>query len=456
MAFASATRFRLPKAHPVRQVRQDTSPVHLVLLFALFAFYGPAFNFAGQLRYAEVLVLMLGLFHYDRFHTRVDKLEWRLSGLFVLTAVVQAFSNYINDASLESTIARVGTYLMLAALIPAIAVIVDRNPRKMIAVLLGYSFSYVLLYYEGAAINVNYNDIPWRLGLGGAASLALVTVLGFSPVLRKFAVLPLLLLTALHVYLESRSLAAVTVLVAAFSMAVTLWPQVYPSRFRYSSLIAVVAALGFFAAVGLQSFTWLAEAELLPESMIFKNQFQAGNKYGFIASARADTLTAIYAITKQPVLGYGSGAFDADVFAFYADLNAANYSNARTAQEVFKGIYEDEWTLGIPSHSHLFGAWADAGVFAALSWMFVLALVLKMSVRLWRWDHPYSMLFVFVVIMTIWDVIFSPGPIRMEIALRVMIIATAFRYFVDFDRARLGPPRGYVKQFDATQRRQVF
>jgi hypothetical protein len=405
----------------------------LASLFVLFTLYGPTFSFAGQWRYVEVVVLVLGLFSYDKFQPRVDGLEWKLCALFIVTAVVQAFSNYINDAPTEFTIARVGTYLILAALVPILAVMVNRDHRRLMAIMLGYCLSYVFALYAGSINNDNYSELPWRLGLGTAATLALVIVFAIYPFMRRWTVLLLLLLSFVHLYLESRSLAAATVLLAVFAVANTVWPRVFPAKFRYSSLLGVLGGIGVLAALGLQSFVWLADARLLPDSMIEKNQMQASNSYGFFAAARPDTITAMYAITKKPILGFGSGVFDPDVFAFYADVKSASYQDVHISRNVYRHTLKQDWSLGIPSHSHVFGAWADAGVFAAISWIYVLLLVLTVLVRVWRWDHPFALLFAFVGIMTVWDVLFSPGPVRLDMALRLIVVATAFRYFAAYD-----------------------
>jgi hypothetical protein len=451
MAYASNTHFRLPKSRSGIYPSGRNAIGARFFLFILFAGYGASFNFAGQLRYVELIVLIIGMFMYERYSVRVDKLEWKLSAFFILTAAVQALSNFLNDAPTESTIARVGTYLVLAALVPTLAVIINRDPKRLVIVILGYCLSYVLIFYEGASLNDAYNVIPWRLGLGTAATLSLVTAFYLFPRLRYLAPALLVLMAGLDVYLESRSLAVVTILIAIYALARSFGPQSNPNKFRFSSLCAVMAGLGLFAFLGLQAFTWMAEAKLLPDSMIEKNQMQAGNSYGFFAAARTDTFVAMYAITKRPIIGYGSGVFDADVFGFYAEVTAASYHDAHVSSSVFKNIYEEDWSLGIPSHSHLFGAWADGGVFAALSWMFVLGLVVKMLVRTWRWDHPFALLFAFVGIMTIWDVLFSPGPVRMDMAIRLVIVATAFRYFSWYDAKKpLENPSHFEKNSRST------
>jgi hypothetical protein len=423
MAFAASYASSIRRPHAV----QADQPLVFVLLFCLFALYGPAFNFAGQLRYAEAAVLLLGLFYYDKFAIRVDWLEWKLSLLFLSTAAVQWFSNYVNDAPSDSTIARVGTYVILAALIPCIAVLVNRRYKRLIAICLGYSASYIFAIFAGAVNNDTYSVYSWRLGLGSAASLALVTCFAFMPRFRKFSVPLLLALTIFHLLMESRSLAAITFAVTIYAAATQFWPRHQPTTFRNSSIPAAILATVITTFIGLQGFMLLANAELMPESLIAKNQLQAGNSFGLLAAARPDTFTALYAISKRPILGYGSGVLDPDVYAYYAEVNAASYHNTHQSEAVYKHILANDWALGIPSHSHLFGAWADAGIFAAISWMFVIALDLKMLVRVWRWEHPMAFLFALIGVMNLWDITFSPGPVRMDMAVRLIIMAMAFR-----------------------------
>ena len=441
MVFHSST-FSAASAHNPQRVRGvDVGVGMLLFLFVLFAAYGPAFGFAGQLRYVEAALLVIGLFYYNKFIERVDVLEWKLSGLFLLTAAAQLISNVVNHAPVASSIARVGTYVLLAALIPIVAVLVNRDWRRMLAVVFGYGASYVVVWYSGSAASDIIEQFSWRLGLGAAVTLIVVALFGLIPRARLGLALAMFGLSALHLYLSSRSLAAITVLVAILCLVSTFWGRARPAEFRTRSFAAVIVSLSLFAYLGPLAFGWMATAQLLPENLVTKNQLQAANSYGFLAAARPDTFTALYAISKRPLLGYGSGVFDAEVFSFYAEVNAASYRDAHLSRSVFKNIYSQDWLQGIPSHSHLFGAWADAGIFAALSWLFVLWIDLKMLARLWRWGHPLAPLFAFVGIATLWDILFSPGPVRLDIAIRLVIMATAFRYFAQHDATSRRLPR---------------
>lgn len=407
----------------------EVSVGFLLFLFVLFAGYGPAFGFAGQLRYVEAALLVIGLFYYDKFFDRVDPLEWQLSAFFLLTATAQIISNAVNFAPLASSIARVGTYVLLAALIPIVAVLVNRDWRRMLAVVFGYGASYVVQWFIGSSVSETFEQLPWRLGLGAAVTLIVMALYGLMPRARFGLTLVLFGIAALHLYLNSRSLAAITVVVAVFCLASTFWGRARPAEFKARSFVAIIVSLSLFAYIGPLAIGWMATAQLLPDNLVTKNQLQAANSYGFLAAARPDTFTALYAISKRPLLGYGSGVFDGEVFSFYAEVNAASYRDAHLSRSVFKNIYKQDWSQGIPSHSHVFGAWADAGILAALSWFFVMWLDLKMLARLWRWGHPLAPLFVFVGIANLWDILFSPGPIRLDMAIRLVIMAMAFRYF---------------------------
>jgi O-antigen ligase len=427
------TPLNLPYSSRAEIAGGGTSVFLLMTLFGLFALYGPSFNVAGQLRYVEAALLIIGIFSFNKFQSRVDRLEWKLCTFFIFTAAIQAVANFVNDAPGESTIARVGTYLVLAALIPILAVIINRDQRRLTAVILGYCLSYIFVVYEGSMNNENYVIVPWRLGLGFAATLAAVMLISRFAKLTKFAPAIFLGLTILHIYLESRSLAAVTAILSIFTIASYFWPRNVPAKFKLSSLIALLLGFVLLIALGLQSFNWLADLKLLPEGIIQKNEIQSSNSYGYLAAARPDTVTAIYAISQRPILGYGSGVFDPQVFSFYAEVNAASYQDLHISRNIYYHILKQDWTFGIPSHSHIFGAWADAGIFAALSWIYVLSLVIIVLVRVWRWNDAYALLYAFVSTMTIWDVVLSPGPTRLDIALRLIIIVMAFRSFSDFD-----------------------
>jgi len=62
----------------------------------------------------------------------------------------------------------------------------------------------------------------------------------------------------------------------------------------------------------------------------------------------------------------------------------------------------------IPTHSHLFGAWVEAGVLGAVFWLWTLALVASVLPRLHRLADGRVALVAFLGVSFLWDIVFSP------------------------------------------------
>jgi O-antigen ligase len=62
----------------------------------------------------------------------------------------------------------------------------------------------------------------------------------------------------------------------------------------------------------------------------------------------------------------------------------------------------------IPTHSHIFGAWVEAGLIGAVFWVFVLRLIFRSMRRALDLRAPTDVLILLTGAMMIWDVFFSP------------------------------------------------
>jgi hypothetical protein len=170
-------------------------------------------------------------------------------------------------------------------------------------------------------------------------------------------------------------------------------------------------------------------------------EIQFSNPHGILAAGRPDTVAALYGIWKQPCLGFGSTNVDPDVYAVYIDLASSSYIWSDSFDAQTDLAWKRSWTLGTPSHSHLFGAWVDAGVIAALCWAAMLLACAYVLQRTMFWRHPAQPLFVLVSLLCIWDILFSPGPTRMDIAIRLAVLIFAIELVQTFDRMQAGDPR---------------
>lgn len=407
-----------------------------IWLAVLFAFYGPALNLVGELRYVEIIVLVLLFFNAGTAFRYIGAWERRLVTLFGVAALAQIGSDIINDAQVSGTLKRAGTYLVLALLVVAIKWLGRGDPRRILFILSGFCASWVSALYIGQAGSANYASQPWRLGLGMAVTLAVCVVIAGIPPARRWGALALLVLAGVHLVMQSRSLAITTGLTGVLALIAQLRGHRPPLAFRPVVVVAAAAAAALAMFSVYEALRYAVEHNMLPTELQEKMETQARNPHGILAAGRPDTVAAMYAVTKQPLIGFGSTNVDPDVYAYYLDLAWSSYHEQANYEGLLQNAWTREWTLGTPSHSHLLGAWVDAGVLAALCWFAVLLLALEIIVRMSVWQHPMQPLFVLIALATMWDVLFSPGPQRLEMAIRLTVLLYGHSLLRGYDTSK--------------------
>jgi hypothetical protein len=68
-------------------------------------------------------------------------------------------------------------------------------------------------------------------------------------------------------------------------------------------------------------------------------------------------------------------------------------------------VFDDDL---IPSHSHLFGAWVEAGIFGGVFWFWLLLLSVRALYAAVNIRTGASLIIAFCMFLLIWDVLFSP------------------------------------------------
>jgi len=407
-------------------------------LFALFALYGPSINIVGELRYVEMVLVGLLLLSLRRAINSVGLLETRVILAFLLAAAAQFSSDLVNDAVLAGTWKRAGTYILLAIVVLAVQWLARNDPRRIRLILAGYCLSYVFILFVGTSTSAGYAVAPWRLGLGQAVTLFLCVMIARFPRFERLGGLGLLVVAAIHVGFGARTLAAATAVTGALVLFTQVNPVRLPPPFR-AKRVFVIVTLGLLGiGVGAYGAKVATDNKLFPEQLQIRMERQFSNPYGLLPAARPDTVAAIYAVTKRPWLGFGSTGFDHEVYRLYVKLSSSSYIEPSIIEGVRIQMFGWDWNHGIPSHSHLFGAWVDAGLAAAVCWLIVLGLAFYVLARSMFWRNAQSALFVFVAIMTIWDTLFSPGPHRMDVAMKLMVLSYAVHQFRGFDSLRRG------------------
>jgi O-antigen ligase len=156
---------------------------------------------------------------------------------------------------------------------------------------------------------------------------------------------------------------------------------------------------------------------MLGEDARSKFEMQSSGQFGIILGGRMDVLGAFFAIYDSPVLGHGSWAKDPKY------LIAQQQALALMDYKVEGIVSPEELEEGlIPSHSHILGAWVDAGILGALFWGWVLFMTVKSLARV----HPSTVALLplasFAAFQLLWDLLFSGYGAEMRIITPYFIV----------------------------------
>lgn len=176
-------------------------------------------------------------------------------------------------------------------------------------------------------------------------------------------------------------------------------------RIALWKLLVLCAAV---AATGYGVVSWYghsASKGLFGERARTKYASQVRNKFGLLAGGRPEFVGGMLAISNSPIIGYGSWPLDHDkVFAQACDIMEVKLSPT---------YYKQGYPL-IPSHSHILGAWVEAGILGVFFWLYILWIAGR---AVYLPIHDEKRLRFWIVSSTLpllWAIFFSPISARLE------------------------------------------
>ena len=280
--------------------------------------------------------------------------------------------------------------------------LLDRHAVRFTLYLSGLSVGQLVGFFVKP--NAGTDLDPWKWGLGWPATFAAIAIAHFAYQRGRhiLSTLVLGLIASVHLYMGFRALALVCfvtgclVLYCSYGRSKTGQRAGHP--FRVLFLLAL-AGLGF-----AQLYEYLASSGALGVSALAKYEDQSAGEYGVLLGGRSETFASLQAIEDSPLIGHGTGAKDEK----YADLLFASqyehgYRNIRPQ--------EDD---SIPSHSHLLGAWVEAGVLGVPFWAWSLVLIFRCLMSAIASPQPQFVLVVFSCTLLLWTIAFSPYTTEMR------------------------------------------
>jgi hypothetical protein len=167
-------------------------------------------------------------------------------------------------------------------------------------------------------------------------------------------------------------------------------------------LAAAVAAAGYGV---VQWYGHSARLGQFGERARTKYEDQVRNKFGLLAGGRPEFVGGLIAISESPVIGYGSWPLDRTrIFARACEIMEVKLNPL---------YYKLGYPL-VPTHSHILGAWVEAGLVGSFFWFYVLWIVGRAVYLPIRDEKRLQFWVVSSNLALIWAIFFSPISARLE------------------------------------------
>lgn len=368
-----------------------------VFLVALPSTY--TLNLVGELFLTELLLPILALLVIVLGKSKIfsEKLFWYFFFAGISMMIGYMISDLVAGTSSEKYLRAWGRNFLLFIDFISLAIIVGSDRRLIWWFVLGFSSGVIgLLVIEQVPISY------WKLGYGAPTILLTIIIGCFIP--KRILMVSILAIGVISVFLDSRSLGAFCMLVAA----VIFIRLNKPSTLKLKPMVVLRILITGVLALSL----------LL--TILNVTQEDHGDRRNWSNIGRfAAIRISIEAIIESPIIGYGSWGEGTEKFAdqlydeIAADLINSGQSNYQKS------------TLFL-SHSQILQAWMEGGVFAAIFFiLFGYQLFKGLRITVFNRQLDYATpLYFYLLLQSFWHLIMSPysGPHRITIALSIAVL----------------------------------
>ncbi len=373
-------------------------------------------NLVGMLTWSEVITLGYFLIRWR------DVVNWALQDNILRTILrawliyllFQVCSDMVNGTLPSDFLRGWARLVFFAVNITVIAFLSGLQLDRMAAFFAGYAASLMLASFQER----NEFLTEWKFGYGPAITMLVALFIGLlrSERVNKICGIVLVVLGLVHLQANARSLGGITLLIGILSILATYFKENLRNSgfFSIKFLLPIVVAL-----IGIyQVYTIGASSGWLGEKSRHKYEKQTAGGRNILSGGRMEYTIAIPAILDAPVLGYGSWARHPEYVKKYIYINGID-----------PNTYDAEYLMElgtIPTHSHILGSWAEAGVAGGIFWILVLWLALRTFYRMLEHDRlPFRAFLLFMLVFFIWDILFSPFGLERRVTDPAMIMVIA-------------------------------
>jgi len=398
-------------------------------LFLLGAFLTINIKLGGDLSASDILILALSPWACLKL-----KRIWKkpIKQILILGAfywVGLALSDYLNSSTFEDWSrghAKVGIMLFSIGVITVVSQLkIDR--------LIYFFWSSSLSAFISQLLGQGEVSHLWKFGWGPVTTSFLALFCGRIFLMRKFQSLPFSALGIFHFLMNARSLAGFTLLTGLILGSASKRKNNVEIKKKKSSVRAY-AAIIVFGGIVYFLYDYGASNGWFGDESRLKYEMQTVGGKSVLVGGRGEFLTSLTAIKDSPLIGYGSWPKSEKYVLLYLEYSNIELSSAKADFFLQRKL--------IPSHSHIFGGWMEAGIAGGLFWLYTLYLFLTTVARLvtGKMLH-YGAFIIFMLVSSSWDIVFSPFGSTRRITHAVSLVVCAslfsFRGSLKNERARL-------------------
>lgn len=373
-------------------------------------------DLVGVLTFSELLTLGYVLLNWRKVWDVLlaDRLLKTVMTAWAAYLAMQMLSDMVNRTQPVDYYRGWARLAFFAVNTAALASVARGRADRIVAFFLGYALSLALASQR----QMNEYLLEWKFGYGPALTLAVTVAAGLLPYDHRNRTGGLLLtcIGILNLFNGARSLGGLCLFVGGLSFFSGYFRDNLRNRGLLSVRFILPVVISVCAIYAL--YTHGASTGMLGEKTREKYEKQTRGGRNVVSGGRMEYTIAIPAIIESPVLGYGSWARNLDFVKKYIQINGMDPDS-----------YDAQFLLDlgtIPTHSHILGSWAEAGVAGGVFWLLVLYMAGAAFFRILRSpDIPCRLFCLFAIAWFAWDIVFSPFGLERRVTDPALIVLVA-------------------------------
>ncbi len=362
----------------------------------------------GQLYLSEIVlpIFIPLLWRRKNYLLRTKEVKWIfLLGIFWL--IMQVLTDIVRSTPLTDLLRGWALIIVFLSNTLALYLLLFPNPQLILIGFTGYVFGQILqpLLQPDRYIIID----AWKFGFGQPVT-ELVLILGCiwagKRLLKNaFWAIPIAVLGLYSIFIDSRSLGAITLLTALMLfLRPTFLNRLFKKRFKLVNFLVISLVIAGLAWGILSLYTISARNGWLGDVTRVNFQLQSENGLKILLIGRADIIPALYAISDSPILGHGSWARDFEYRYYLYDLIRFGYLDSSEFARIDNRVSASDI---IPTHSHILQAWVWGGFAGGVFWLGIFVLITRALFTTLKNPNILFALVIFICFLSFWNILFS-------------------------------------------------